>query len=342
MRVIPPNPTESFLRTVFTGMLATHPDGLIEIAHGWPDRKGPDDPGGPNKAELFPLDQIDKAAHRVGVLNREGQNVYASPSLRKPETRRNHRASKADFYATSWLLAEFDEKAKEGLARLRAKGIEPRLIVVTGTKPERRLHAWVRLAKPADSVGDADRATRILVELSGADPAAKDAGRVMRCAGTVSYPKRSKCEKGYVAEGTSYEEYPDAPAYNIEDIFALEPPKPKREAPARHVARPYVGSDDDAAERDYIIHALAQIPADERGMWFRVGGALYDKFGESGRAIWDDWSSRAGNYEERPGDQEATWRSFGRPYSGQRAWFCRKLLLRDRPGLCWLGAGRAE
>ena len=60
-----------------------------------------------------------------------------------------------------------------------------------------------------------------------------------------------------------------------------------------------------------IRNALDHIPADDRDTWLKIGMALKDELGDSGRSIWDDWSaSCATKYNDR--DQATTWRSFKR------------------------------
>jgi Protein of unknown function (DUF3631)/Primase C terminal 2 (PriCT-2) len=64
--------------------------------------------------------------------------------------------------------------------------------------------------------------------------------------------------------------------------------------------------------------ALAVIPAVDRDIWLRVGMAIHEaRWGERGRAIWDEWSQSAPKKFNET-DQERTWASFDRPYDGQR------------------------
>ena len=47
-----------------------------------------------------------------------------------------------------------------------------------------------------------------------------------------------------------------------------------------------------------ILDALRFIPADDRATWVRVGMAVKSELGNNGFAIWSEWSSTAGNYNE--------------------------------------------
>lgn len=58
---------------------------------------------------------------------------------------------------------------------------------------------------------------------------------------------------------------------------------------------------------DEIADALRFVPADDRETWLHVGMAVKSELGDNGFALWDDWSSTAGNYSER--DARDVWRS---------------------------------
>ena len=62
--------------------------------------------------------------------------------------------------------------------------------------------------------------------------------------------------------------------------------------------------------------------ADNRDTWRNVGCALHDAFGEEGRSLWDQWSVTSDKYDE--GDQNRTWASFKRGYTGRRV-TCRSI-----------------
>jgi len=55
---------------------------------------------------------------------------------------------------------------------------------------------------------------------------------------------------------------------------------------------------------------LAFIPSDDRDLWVKVGGILKDELGETGFAVWDDWSRTSDRYVER--DARDVWRSLGK------------------------------
>ena len=56
-----------------------------------------------------------------------------------------------------------------------------------------------------------------------------------------------------------------------------------------------------------VERALQRIDADDRDVWLRVGMALKSHFGDTGRALWDQWSQQSDKFN--PADQTRTWRS---------------------------------
>ena len=56
-----------------------------------------------------------------------------------------------------------------------------------------------------------------------------------------------------------------------------------------------------------IRNALANINADDRDVWLRVGMALKSHYGGSGRDLWDQWSRQSKKFDEAM--QNRIWRS---------------------------------
>ena len=85
----------------------------------------------------------------------------------------------------------------------KVKGLVPDIIVITGTIPHERRHAYWRLLEPCNDLTlwrsrQLDRAERYQTDKAVTNPS-----RLMRIAGTVSYPNRKKLAKGYVPELTT-------------------------------------------------------------------------------------------------------------------------------------------
>lgn len=58
---------------------------------------------------------------------------------------------------------------------------------------------------------------------------------------------------------------------------------------------------------DDIRSALSYIDLHDRDTWWQVGAAVKDELGENGYDLWDEWSQRADNYDNRAA--KSTWKS---------------------------------
>lgn len=58
---------------------------------------------------------------------------------------------------------------------------------------------------------------------------------------------------------------------------------------------------------DDIRSALSYIDSHDRDTWWQVGAAVKDEMGENGYDLWDEWSQRADNYDNRAA--KSTWKS---------------------------------
>lgn len=58
---------------------------------------------------------------------------------------------------------------------------------------------------------------------------------------------------------------------------------------------------------DDIRSALSYIDSQNRDTWWQVGAAVKDELGENGYDLWDEWSQRADNYDNRAA--KSTWKS---------------------------------
>lgn len=279
--------------------LGHYDDALIEIA--WGAREG-----GPNKGKLFPLSALDHAAAFAAELNRSGNNVYVGVTLKKPETRRDARTSGADFHVATALPVDIDENAEETRAKVEAIG-QPGLIVRTGTTPHLREQVWLRLTAPCVDAENVRKTFSDLVDRVGGDKNAKGLSRVMRLAGTVSYPKQSKREKGYIDELTTLSVHDGAAAIDIETIKtacdgASSSRKPRQEAgPEPDYAKEATGDDvealigalEDARLRticSYLVEAgVFARKSVTRTQWLALPRMLR-KLGIDERTAWAIWA----------------------------------------------------
>jgi len=172
-------------------------DALIEIAWA-PDLVK----GDLTAARLFGLDELDLAAAFAIETNNRGRNVYVGASLRLPDTPRDARSGGDAFYVATACPVDIDEDYDATRARL-ATVCDDGLVVRTGLIPERRSQHWTRLEEPCDDDLAFSHAFGALVAHVGADMKVKDAARIMRLGGTVSFPTARKLAKGYRVEVTT-------------------------------------------------------------------------------------------------------------------------------------------
>jgi|GEM_PF-2016402 len=200
--------TEQMLQFL-TVLFGEVPDGLIEIAYG----------PVPNSARLFTTQDIPELVKFAAERNSGGENIYFGSSVRKPDTPRSRRCTKEDFYKAPGLWVDIDDKDAAACLKKRTSDYPPDLVVTTGTRPGTRLHAYWRLATPETDVFRLETALTALGTALGGDPSVKNADRIMRLPGTISYPSASKQKRGYVTELTSFEQLLDNPEATIDEII---------------------------------------------------------------------------------------------------------------------------
>jgi hypothetical protein len=190
-----------------------HPDAWIEVAYGAPN-------GPLNAAAQFSIFDLKGAAEFAESRSKSGSNIYIGPALRRKGV--IGRAKDEDTITSSFCWAEYDHAGDETRieALLRERNLRPGIIVTTGTVPYPRRHLYFRI--DGNIAPEQLRAmNRGLINLLGSDPAVLNPSRIMRLAGTVSYPKPDKVEKGYISELVSLRIIDDAPAYPADHLIGL-------------------------------------------------------------------------------------------------------------------------
>lgn len=185
-----------FLSTITEGWEALSGNPMIEIRCISTTRS--------TTSALFPLVQIDDAVEHAYKMNAAKQNVYVCVN---PVDGKNVLAGKAakdtDIMAAFFCFADADDDgAMQNI--LSFAGPKFTMSVKTGTKPFVRGHAYWRLEDPVFNL-DAwrDMQKRIAASLK-TDPMVVNPSRIMRVAGTVSWPNADKQAKGYVPELVTY------------------------------------------------------------------------------------------------------------------------------------------
>ena len=213
------NRHQQALYTLFpAAFVQPYPDAWIEIAFAKPATGG-----NPNAAEHFSAFELQKAADFAEEKNKAGFNIYVGVALRQGKTgpNSNGRSSGANFLASLYAWSDFDGAGDYGRINdtLKEKNLPTSMLVMTGRTPHERGHPYFKLA------GVATREQLLAVNIAlktllGSDDV-EDVCRVMRLAGTISYPPTDKVERGYIAELVTLHIRKDAPAYTVEHLTGL-------------------------------------------------------------------------------------------------------------------------
>jgi putative DNA primase/helicase len=195
------------------GFVKDYPDAWIEIAFA--DMAGD---GTPNAAEHFSPFELEKAAAYAEKKNLAGFNLYVGVSLRQGETGPSGRSSGDNFLAAAYTWADSDDAG--ALVRingaLETHSLPTSMLVMTGRTPHERAHLYFRLDGKAtkDQVKNANIALKKMLDTDDVE----DVCRVMRLAGTVSYPTEAKRGRGYVPELVTLHIRKNMPCYTVERL----------------------------------------------------------------------------------------------------------------------------
>ena len=176
------------LEILFSDLDALGPEDLFELRFLPPN-------DGKSTCKLFTWGDIDKAVEMAERANANGMNGYVGVHPRKPGTSRAGQASDVDRAYCQFVDCD-DGEASTKLLKLP---FSPNFIVTTGTQPTQRLHGYYMLEAPETDMAAYTARQAALAAAVGGDNV-KDAPRIMRLAGTVSYPSKDKATRGYVRE----------------------------------------------------------------------------------------------------------------------------------------------
>jgi hypothetical protein len=157
--------------------------------------------GGSTNASRFNLADIDQAVEHAEAMNKAKANIYMCINPIDPITviPAGKAAKDTDILAAFYCFADADTKgAMENI--MSFAGPKFTMSVKTGTTPFSRGHAYWELEEPCKNM-DAWRDVQKSIAASlQTDAAVINPSRIMRVAGTVSWPNQKKQDKGYVPE----------------------------------------------------------------------------------------------------------------------------------------------
>ena len=206
----------SHLEWIVAPVCHSQPDLRLEIAWADPDT-------GPNRAKTFRIDAIDAAVRFAAWINLKGRNVYVGATLKRADTPAKGRTRTEHAAVATCLPIDMDGDFVDGTRKL-AMIARPQLIVVTGCTPQARGSLWIRIAA-TDDMALWSEVNRRSVFFSGGDRNALGTYRLMRLAGSVSFPSVKKQARGYVDELTIVHPV-KAPAYDVRDLLDGFPAAP--------------------------------------------------------------------------------------------------------------------
>jgi hypothetical protein len=152
--------------------------------------------------ECFTRDEIDRAVDLALEMNANGLNVYMTINSINPSAviKAGKGATDSDILRAHYSFADADDL--QGLAGINqlVHPYEPDILVITGTTPHERRHAYWRLAEPCQDLHLWRETQKLIAFKLETDPSVCNPSRIMRVAGTVSYPSKSKLTRGYVPE----------------------------------------------------------------------------------------------------------------------------------------------
>ena len=153
-------------------------------------------------SQIFALEAVSEATDLAVRMNANKLNVYMTinPIDMGAVVKSGKSANDDDILHAHYSFADADDvQGITGLNEL-AGLIEPDITVTTGTIPHERRHAYWRLNEPCLNLQLWKEKQKQIAAQFKTDKAVVNPSRIMRVAGTVSYPNKNKLAKGYVQE----------------------------------------------------------------------------------------------------------------------------------------------
>jgi hypothetical protein len=154
--------------------------------------------GGQISVSRFAHHNIEEAAQHAVAMNEHKRNVYACINPIKPDADRKG-AKDDDILAAFYCFADADNS--DSMRNVTAfAGPKFTMSVRTGTVPYLRGHAYWRLDEPVRNLQAWKAVQKAIAASLKTDETVVNPSRIMRVAGTISWPPERKRMKGYVPE----------------------------------------------------------------------------------------------------------------------------------------------
>lgn len=150
------------------------------------------------RSKIFGCRDYTSAADFAVEANRNGYNIYATVNPLRPDIAGN--AKDADVLAARWHFIDVDGTDDPyEIIKANCGEFTPSMVVVTGTEPTTRLHGYWLMSEPVDFTSWS-KTQKGLAAAFKSDPSVVNPSRIMRLAGTLSFPDDKKAGRGYVPE----------------------------------------------------------------------------------------------------------------------------------------------
>ena len=153
-------------------------------------------------SHFFKLNAANEAVDLALRMNANKLNIYMTinPVNLDAKIKSGKSAKDRDILRAQYSFADADDlQGINGLNEL-SKILEPDIIVTTGTSPHERRHAYWRLIEPCYDLPSWTQRQKQLADQFNTDKAIVNPSRIMRVAGTISFPSTAKLAKGYIPE----------------------------------------------------------------------------------------------------------------------------------------------
>ena len=153
-------------------------------------------------SQIFALGAVGQATDLAVQMNTMRLNIYMTINPITPDAKikSGKSAKDRDILRAHFSFADADDlQGINGLNEL-SKILEPDIIVTTGTSPHERRHAYWRLIEPCYDLPSWTQRQKQLADQFNTDKAIVNPSRIMRVAGTISFPSTAKLAKGYIPE----------------------------------------------------------------------------------------------------------------------------------------------
>lgn len=157
----------------------------------------------PQTAKFSP-DWIDEAVDWAERMNDLGFNIYCVRNPIRHDV--SGSAKDTDIVAAFFLWADCDDDGAADNIR-RFDGPKVNAAVITGRTPGTRVHTYWELQEPCRDMAQWRAMQETVAAHFGSDSTVVNPSRIMRLAGTVSYPDSKKQSRGYIKEMCSLQTY---------------------------------------------------------------------------------------------------------------------------------------